>query len=272
MSISKPTLTKPWASDVSANRADPGGVNDTGIPADGKSIPRRWLNWVLNKVDAATRYLVARGIPDWDANEVYTENDRVQWTDGNCYRLRMSTATGNDEDPSHVLIWEPWAYSATQFISAFTTLLEEAFPDLFAAAFGTQFPISMNGLTTGPTSGDVAVTVGTVSNVQGFTIGRVSNRYGMRLIALTVTDCGTPNGYFDVLLQGSARITGPKGWVVCTQDVVMNIFPRVFVQALGADVGGVTTDVIRVDWQNSGFANGPHPTVNIFILGTPAAT
>ena len=272
MSISKPTLTKPWASDVSANRADPGGVNDTGIPADGKSIPRKWFNWILNKVDAATRYLVARGIPDWDASESYTTHDRVQGSNGGTFRAKRASTNKDPTDQGNAEFWETWAYTETGFATAFTALLASAFPSLFTSAFATQFPVSMNGLTTGPANGEVTVTVGTVSNVQGFSIARNNNSYGLRLITLTVTDCGTPNGYFDVLLQGSARTAGPKGWVVCTQDVVMNIFPRVFVQALGADVGGVTTDVIRVDWQNSGFANGPHPTVNIFILGTPAAT
>lgn len=272
MSITKPTLSKPWASDVSANISDPGGGNDTGMPANAKSIPRKWLNWILNKVDYATRYLMARGIPDWDAAEVYTQNDRVQWTDGNCYRLRLSTATGNAEDPSHVLIWEPWAYSATQFISAFGTLLTSAFPDLFAAAFGTRFPISMNSLTGPPDSGTVTASYGTVSGVQMFNIDQYSNSFGLRMLCATISDCGNPNGYLDMRVSGNARITSPKAWVAPISDVRMDINPHVYVYATGTEFNGTTVDVIRIDWNNSGFGNGPHPTVNIFILGAPISS
>lgn len=269
MSIgAKPTLSKPWCFDDASNMVDPGGVNDSGLPDSAKSIPRRWLNWILNKVDYATRYLMARGIPDWDASESYTVGDKIQ-NDGHTYTC-IKNSTNNE--PPNAEFWEVWAHTATAFAATFSGLLAAAFPGLFSSAFSAQFPISMNGLTAGPAAGDVAATVGTVSDVQGFTIARYSNNYGLRLISCTVTDCGTPNGYFDILLKGAARIAGPKGWVVCTRDVLMNINPRVFVQAIGADVGGVATDVIRIDWQNSGFASGPHPTVNIFLLGTPAAT
>jgi hypothetical protein len=238
------------------------------LPALAISIPRRWLNWILNKVDYATRYLIARGVPDWDAYESYTTHDRVQ-AGGHTWRAKQAST---DKDPSSEPdYWETWGHTTTEFAASFTGLLADAFPALFLSAFGSQFPISANSLTSPPGSGTVSATVGTVSDVQMLAIARYSNSYGMRLLALTVTDCGTRNGYFDVLLSGNARTAGPKAWVVCTRDVVMNINPRVFVQAIGADIGGTTTDVIRVDWQNSGFTNGPHPTVNVFILGTPAA-
>lgn len=265
----KPTLSKPWCFDDANNMLDPGGVNDGGLPASAKSIPRRWLNWILNKVDYATRYLMARGIPDWDADEIYTAFDRVQRL-GTTYMARVES-TNVDPDGDDGTNWMLWGFTATSFTTKFIELLGVHFPDAFASAFATQFPISMNGLTSGPASGDVAATVGTVSDVFGFTIARHSNSYGMRLIACTVTDCGTPNGYFDILVKGTARMSGgPKIWVQRVADTKPTINPRAYLHTYGADIEGVATDVYRIDFSDSSFANGPHPTVNVFILGTPA--
>lgn len=271
MSMNKPTLSKPWSFDDSSNLGDPGGVNDSGLPASAKSIPRKWFNWILNKVDYATRYLVARGIPDWDAAESYTTHDRVQGSNGGTFRAKKDSTDKDPTDQDNAEFWEAWAYTETGFTTAFTSLLTAAFPSLFASAFGTRFPISMNGLTTGPTSGDVAASVGTVSDVFMFNIGRVSNSYGMRLLSFTVTDCGTPNGYVDVYLKQTARISGgPKIWVQRVADTKKTIFPRAYLHTAGADFDGVPTDVYRIDWADSSFADGPHPTVNVFILGVPA--
>jgi hypothetical protein len=256
MAIEKPTLSKPWADDVAANRADPGGVNDSGVPADGKSIPRRWLNWILNKVDTATRYLVARGVPDWDAAETYDTHDRVQ-SGGHTYRCRQ--ASTNNEPSASPTYWEVWGYTATRFGITFTGLLAAAFPALFADAFAAQFPISMNGLT--DTAGDqITSNVGTVSDTIKFSIARYNNTAGLRVVCMTVTDCGTPNGHFHISLTGTCRITGAVAWVNCVRDIRMDIFPRTYLE---------TDNVMTVDFQNSSFASGPHPTVNVWIMGTP---
>lgn len=277
MSITKPTLTKPWASDASANMVDPGGANDTGMPSAAKSIPRRWLNWILNKVDAATRYLVARGIPDWDAAEDYTVGDRIQGSNGRTYKCILASHDNNPTNRGWDTYWEEWGHTTTTFGEMFGHLLVDSFPALFTAAFDTQFPISLpislNGLTATPTPGDVASNTGTVSDVFMFNIGLHNNNYGLRLVAFTVTDCGTPNGYFDVYIRQTARISGgPKIWVQRVADVKKTIFPRAYLHTTGADIDGITTDVYRIDWADSSFADGPHPTINVFILGTPANT
>lgn len=96
MSIAKPALKNPWASSGSANIANPGGANETGIPSLAKSIPRRWLNWILNEIDTAARYLVSRGIPDYDALESYSVGDRVQWGAGwNRVYVCVATSVGD---------------------------------------------------------------------------------------------------------------------------------------------------------------------------------
>jgi hypothetical protein len=116
MSIAKPSLSAPWGSGAPSNLADPGGINDTGMPSGGKSIPRRWLNWILNKTDAQTRYLVGRGVPDYDESENYGVNDITQYIgDGKTYRALHAngpaTSVKHPSDPSY---WERWGHTAAE--------------------------------------------------------------------------------------------------------------------------------------------------------------
>ena len=119
MSIAKPTLTNAWASSGAANIADPGGVNETGIPSAAKSIPRRWFNWVLNKVDATGRYLVARGIPDYDPLESYSIGDRVQRAgvlgapDATFVCIQANDSSAPKAPIDFTTYWRPWATDAS---------------------------------------------------------------------------------------------------------------------------------------------------------------
>jgi len=141
MSIAKPTLTNVWASSGASNIADPGGVNDTGIPSGAKSIPRRWFNWVLHKIESPVRYLIARGVPDYDADEYYTVGDRVQKSIGGVYPATFlcftpchgAAPTGEDDDPN----WMKWGYSAGDFAVAFASAFTAAFADAFDSRLGT---------------------------------------------------------------------------------------------------------------------------------------
>jgi hypothetical protein len=114
MSISKPALKDPWASGASGNMANPGGANATGIPyPSGKSIPGRWLNWILNQVDTVGRYLVGRGLPDYDPNERYSVGDRVQWGGGFgrtyvCVVATVGNGTGSNSPGSDASKWAAW--------------------------------------------------------------------------------------------------------------------------------------------------------------------
>ena len=265
MSIAKPALKTIWGSTAPTNLADPGGVNATGIPADAKSIPRRWLNWILNRIETPIRYLMARGIADWDENEYYTVGDicsrYIEGQGHSTYRA-WQNAHGADQGPPNDHHWIRWGFNADQFTELFTSLLTSAFPDLFSAAFATQFPISMQGLTTWATSSEIATSVGTISYAQGFEIGRYSNQGGLKLLAFTVNDCGNPNGYVTITLSAGSRITGIKAWIVPVGDIKTTINPKIYM---------MSDNVIRVDWENSGFVTGPHPTFNMFVFGTPPA-
>lgn len=125
MSIAKPALKNPWASSGSANMADPGGANETGMTSTAASIPRRFLNWILNRIETPVRYLVARGIPDYDANESYSVGDRVQWGGSTgmtfvCIVASVGDGSGSNSPGASPTKWARWArgtptYNALHF-------------------------------------------------------------------------------------------------------------------------------------------------------------
>jgi hypothetical protein len=126
MSIAKTTLSAPWGSGGPSNLADPGGINDTGMPSGAKSIPRRWLNWILNKIDTQARYLLGRGIPDYDSWESYSVGDRMQCNDGvglntyKCIVASVGDGTGGNSPVNAPTNWIRWGYTAAD-IGGWTT-------------------------------------------------------------------------------------------------------------------------------------------------------
>lgn len=134
MSINKPTLTNPWASSAPGNIASPGSVNETGIPFSdaAKSIPCRWLNWILNKIDTTCRYLVGRGVPDFDASETYRVGDRVQFN-GSTWVCKL--APTSHQSPIDTDYWESWGFTDSEFNGKFSDLFVPLFTTSFAAAF-----------------------------------------------------------------------------------------------------------------------------------------
>jgi hypothetical protein len=153
MSISKPVLKNPWASGAPSNIADPGGANETGIPyPTGKSIPGRWLNWILNKIETVGRYLVARGITDYDANESYSVGDRVQWGGSTgmtfvCIVASVGDGSGSNSPGASPTKWARWArgtptYNALHFYqpgdTVFAPLNGLSYVCLLANGVGTE--------------------------------------------------------------------------------------------------------------------------------------
>jgi hypothetical protein len=112
---------------------DPGGVNDTGYTVTDKGPPRKWFNWILNKIETPLRYLLARGIPDFDALESYSVGDRIQWGGALgmtfvCIVANVGNGDGTnnpDQAPSN---WARWArglqtYSASAFYQPGDTVI-----------------------------------------------------------------------------------------------------------------------------------------------------
>lgn len=133
MSISKPTLTDIWAEATPANIVDPGALNGTGWTAASAAPPFRWMNWILNKIEKSVRYLLARGIPDYDAGETYRAGDRVQYTvGGNLYTFVciQANSPSTPKDPTYGSYWAIWALTNAQL----TARLQRGIADYAAAA------------------------------------------------------------------------------------------------------------------------------------------
>lgn len=114
MSIAKPPLSNVWGDAAPSGPTgieDPGGVKDTGWTAASACPPFSWMNWILNKLDVGVRYLLARGIPDYDASELYNAGDIVQHS-GVTYRAISAGPFG--VAPPNVTYWEPWGHSDTE--------------------------------------------------------------------------------------------------------------------------------------------------------------
>jgi hypothetical protein len=111
MSSLKPPISAVWASTAPAGPTgieDPGSVKLNGWTASSACPPFSWFNWVLNKCDGTASYLVARGIPDYDATESYRLGDTVQWTDGLVYRRLAGGGVSVGIDPSNTTYWQQW--------------------------------------------------------------------------------------------------------------------------------------------------------------------
>ena len=116
MSIAKPPLSSIWAHSAASGDtgiADPGGLKDTGWTGASACPPFSWMNWILNKCDAAARYIIARGIPDYDVNESYSVGDRVQWGGGFgrtyvCIVATVGNGTGGNSPGSDASKWAAW--------------------------------------------------------------------------------------------------------------------------------------------------------------------
>lgn len=77
MPYTKPTALPAWAE--SGDKVQPTNAEiQTGWPLSSTPPSRQRFNWVLNYVAQAVRYLMQRGIPEWDAAEDYPQYARVQ--------------------------------------------------------------------------------------------------------------------------------------------------------------------------------------------------
>jgi hypothetical protein len=71
------------------------------------------MNWILNKCDAAARYIMAAGISAYDANEDYVVGDTVRApTDGKCYECILANGHAAAKEP-HVnpTYWSRWGHT-----------------------------------------------------------------------------------------------------------------------------------------------------------------
>lgn len=120
---SKPEVTPAWAEDnvgVVANMIKPADADiKAGWPLSAIPPPRQRWNWVLNYVANGLRYLMQRGLSDWDAAENYVIGSRVNGPDGLTYRSLQATNIANNPSSSPAF-WERWGFSMAELDARFT--------------------------------------------------------------------------------------------------------------------------------------------------------
>jgi hypothetical protein len=130
MSITKPTVSNVWASAAAEGDivTPSGGQQVAGFTPSIAAPPYQWMNWVLKQATSMGRYLMARGIPSYDADETYSGFDVCRWTDNIVYEhLDIGNTIGIAPPQSNT--WQP--FGATWL------------PDALKASLATKLPALM---------------------------------------------------------------------------------------------------------------------------------
>lgn len=243
------------------------------------------MNWILNKCDAGLRYLLARGIPDYDPNESYSVGDYMQFM-GLTYRCQIaSVGTGNNmNNPRNAPAnWSRWArgvstYSASNYYEAGDTVIAPSDGMtyqcvLFNAPDDPKEPHATPACWKRWGHTDVEVADIVTSNIPitchveptgiGLSTGSVANvldiRYGVatvvRELAFILNDLPSAPGYIDVTLSSPILFDGG----------VKNVQVLAAHPTSGAPYGQIlSANVVRIFCLNHG---GPMSTVFVRLLG-----
>jgi hypothetical protein len=144
----KPTVTPAWG-ELNQTAADMVKPSDAAIQAgwpESSSAPvRQYWNWVLNYVDNGLRYLMQRGLVDWDAAETYSVGSRCIGDDGNTY-VSLIASNINNAPSASPTDWAPWALSLAQINASQLTQTTQAAGDSSTKVATTQFVTLAIGL------------------------------------------------------------------------------------------------------------------------------
>ena len=99
MSITKPPVKPVWAYGADpGDIAEPTALESSGWTASSAAPPYDWMNWLIKRATDLGTYLMARGVPDYDAAETYSNYDTVRGPNGTVYEC--INATGVTAPPS----------------------------------------------------------------------------------------------------------------------------------------------------------------------------
>lgn len=127
MAITKPPVLPSWAE--AGDKVQPSNAEiQAGWPLSSIPPSRQRFNWLLNFLANGIRYFSRRGLPDYDAAEIYMIGDRIIGDDGKTYRSLVDNNTGQTPSAQPTK-WEEWAPSLSrladllqkQTYTAFTT-------------------------------------------------------------------------------------------------------------------------------------------------------
>jgi len=122
---SRPVVANAFANTASGSPdIAPPSYLDSGFPAPGGvpvKPPRGYVNWLFNWAMNAGRYLVSRGIADWDATETaYATGALAMDSNGKIYKL-TGTATLATPPHSDLGNWQLWLASPIAAIAQYAS-------------------------------------------------------------------------------------------------------------------------------------------------------
>lgn len=201
MAITKPQVLPPWAE--SGDTVQPTNAEiQVGWPAGATPPSRQRFNWVLRYCMNGVRYLMRRGLADWDADETYAIGDRVIGPTGSTYQAL--TANTNKTPASNPTDWALWGFGPGDLATletdnssklASTSWIRSAMSNIASAA-GFASLLAANGYIVLPSwLGGVIIQWGTVSALQNAT-------------ATGTYPIAFPNAAFHISASGSVNAIG----------------------------------------------------------------
>lgn len=73
--------------------------------------PRRKMNWLMNWVDNAVQWILALGVPEYDAGRVYSPGARVIYGDNKYGYMRVGAGTTTNVAPTDASKWMRWGHT-----------------------------------------------------------------------------------------------------------------------------------------------------------------
>lgn len=111
MALTRPTVLPVWAD--AGDKVQPSNAElQVGWPLSNTPPARQRWNWLINWLWNGVRYLVRRGMPDWDSTETYEIGDRCNGPDG--YTYKSLTQNTNKTPASNPADWVRWGYTSTE--------------------------------------------------------------------------------------------------------------------------------------------------------------
>ena len=152
MSIQKPNLIVPWASNP-----DPGDIitpsepqQEAGFTPTIAAPPYQWVNWVMNALGKGVRYMMGRSISDYNGSEQYSKGDCVQaeGDPGTVYQC-IETPPAPGHGLAESTYWE--IFGTTWLPDALKTSLATKLPSLMLSALLTLMRVAVTGYATNGT-------------------------------------------------------------------------------------------------------------------------
>lgn len=204
MAITKPEVLPAWAE--SGDTVQPTNAEiQAGWPAGSMPPSRQRFNWILNYCMNGVRYLVRRGLADWDSAETYAIGDRIIGPTGSTYEAL--TANTNKTPASNPSDWALWAFGPSDVATlttdnsgklATSSWIRSAMSNIASAA-GFSALLSANGYVALP------------SWLGGWII-----QWGQFTTSASgYTDLTFPTTFTNELfaIAGNPSVTGTTGWI-----------------------------------------------------------